>query len=370
MNNVLNRLKEIALAVTSAAEARTLEQVLENIAGVSRELVQAHYAALGIPNDDGTLLYFKTSGMTPEEIRNMAHPPRGIGLLGAIMQERRSLRIENIQDDKRAVGFCEGHPIMTTLLGVPIQLGDRLYGTLYLCDRLDGKPFSEDDQWLIETMAGYAALAIAGSQLREQQKRLALLEERERISMELHDGVIQSLYAIGMSLELSRTNGGMQAFDLDKTMGDLNNVIEDIRRYIMNLKARDHHQKTTRECLQDMLVRMHIPKTLQVELNIPDGYPPFTGITFDAICQIVHEAVSNAVRHSDASHLKIGIEENKKDFAIVISDNGKGFDPSHAIHHNGLGLHNIQQRATIHGGHVNIDTAPGCGTRLTIKIPY
>jgi signal transduction histidine kinase len=369
MNDVLGHLKEIVSAVTAAAEAKTLEQVLENIAEVSRKLVQARYAALGVPNNDGSLKYFKTTGMTPEEIRRISHFPRGTGLLGVIMRERKTLRLERMQDDERAAGFCEGHPVMTSLLGVPIQAGERLFGMLYLCDRVDGKPFSEEDEILIEVVAGYAALAITGAQLREQEKRLTLLEERERISMELHDGVIQSLYAIGMNLELARTTENVQDAVLGKVVNGLNAVIEDIRRYIMNLKATEQRQMTIEECLQEMVTRLHIPKSLSVEIDASDGYSPFGSLQFEAVCQIVQEAVSNVIRHSDASHLRISAHENSKSFQIVISDDGKGFDFSLAGSHNGLGLRNIQQRALIHGGRVEIDTAPGQGTKLTIVLP-
>jgi signal transduction histidine kinase len=369
MNDVLGHLKEIVSAVTTAAEAGTLEQVLENIAEVSRNLVGARYAALGVPDGDGGLRYFKAVGISPDEARRIGHLPRGLGLLEVIMRERKTLRLAHMQDDKRAAGFCENHPIMTSLLGVPIQAGERLFGMLYLCDRIDGQPFSEKDEILIEAAAGYAALAIAGSYLREQQSRLTLLEERERISMELHDGVIQSLYAIGMSLDMARTADNHENGVLAKAVSDMNTVIEDIRRYIMNLKASDQHQRTVQECLRDMIRRLHIPTSLDVEIDAPNSYPPFTGIAFEAICQIVHEAVSNVVRHSNASHLRVSVREMAKQFQIVIADDGQGFDLSGPGSHKGLGLHNIQQRVLIYGGRVDIDTHPGQGTQLTITLP-
>ncbi|MBN1309783.1 MAG: GAF domain-containing protein [Anaerolineae bacterium] len=369
MNSVLGHLKEIVSAVTTAAEAGTLEQVLENIAEVSRKLVGARYAALGVPDSDGSLRYFKTAGITPEEAQNIDHLPTGKGLLGVIMRERKTLRIERMQDDERAAGFCEGHPMMTSLLGVPIQAGERLFGMLYLCDRIDREPFSEEDQILIEAVAGYAALAIAGSHLREQQKRLTLLEERERISMELHDGVIQSLYAIGMSLEMAHNSGNSRDGVYAKAVNGLNAVIEDIRRYIMNLNAIDQRQRTIHECLQEMTMRLHIPSSLSVTIDAPDDYPPFTGIAFEAICQIIHEAVSNVIRHSAATRLEISVQEKLKDFRIIIADDGKGFDFSSADNHKGLGLHNIQQRVSAYGGQIDVDTAPGQGTRLTVTLP-
>ncbi|NWG17588.1 MAG: GAF domain-containing sensor histidine kinase [Chloroflexi bacterium] len=366
---ILSQLKDIASAVMYAAEAGDLEQVLERIAQVSKDLVNARYAALGVPDAGGKLKYFKFVGVSKEQIAQMAHLPVGRGLLGTIINDRKAVRLERMQDDPRSVGFCPGHPYMTSLLGVPIQVGQQLFGILYLCDREDGQPFSEQDEWLIETMAGYAALAIAGSQLGDQQRRLALLEERERIGMELHDGVIQSLYAIGMHLDLMRMAGDVVEQDIQQVIDNLNTVIGDIRRYIMNLQTSDLRQKTIYQRLADMITRLHIPESLQIQILAPDDQPLFTPATFEAICQMANEALSNAVRHANARTISISTRQKDNLFEIVIADDGQGFDPEGLANHNGLGLRNLQQRAALHGGRVHIETAPGAGTRLTISIP-
>ncbi|MAS37305.1 MAG: hypothetical protein CL610_25110 [Anaerolineaceae bacterium] len=365
--NVLNQLQEIAEAVMFAAEGGSLEKVLERIAQVSGELANARYAALGVPDGRGGLRFFKVYGMSTDEIQHLAHLPVGRGLLGVIMRERAPLRLENMQDDPRSAGFCHGHPSMTSMMGVPIQVGTQLFGMIYMCDRLDGKPFDDQDQQLAETIAGYAALAIAGAQLSEQQSRLSMLEERERIGMELHDGIIQSLYAIGMHLDLMRFSGNAEREALDPIITQLNQAIEDIRRYILNLKSA--HVKTVRTCIVDMLNRLYIPPKLVVDLLAPDEPPPFTSNTFDSICQIANEAISNAVRHADATCLSISIQQDQNRFQITIEDDGKGFDMEAVKNNHGLGLHNMQQRAQLFGGNVSIESAPGQGTTLTITIP-
>ena len=368
-NFLLNRLKDIATAAMSAAEAGSLEQVLERVAHVSGELVNARYAALGIPDGKGGLRYFKVAGMSPEQISHIEHLPIGRGLLGAIMEERQAVRLERMPDDSRSSGFCSHHPPMTSLLGVPVQSGDRLFGLLYLCDRLDGQPFSEQDQSLIEAMAGYVALAIVGSQLSEQQSRLTLLEERERFGMELHDGVIQSLYAIGMNLELMSTAPDRSLPDLQPVIRDLNTVIEDIRRFILNLKTSSYRQRTIYENLRDVLARLHVPDTVTVEIEAPDLPPPLSPQAFEAVSQMVHEAISNTLRHARASYVKVSTYQDESSFQILIADDGQGFDLNDASRRAGLGLRNIQQRALLNGGQVHIDSAPGQGTRLTIIIP-
>ena len=366
---ILDRLKEIATAVMGAAEAGSLEQVLQRIAHVSSELVNAQYAALGVPDDKGGLRFFKVAGILPEQVSRINHLPFGHGLLGAIMHDRKAVRLARMQDDPRSSGFCSGHPMMTSLLGVPIQVKEQLFGILYLCDRRDEKPFTEQDEWLVETIAGYAALAIAGSQLSEKQSRLTLMEERERIGMELHDGIIQSLYAIGMQLQLTRLSHELPGDVLGAPVKDLDTVIEDIRRYILNLKVSSYTQQTVSAALNDLVARSHIPATLKVVIDAPDRLPPFAPPVFEAVCQIGFEALSNVIRHSNAQHASIKVIQTERSFQLVIEDDGQGFDLHDATEHHGLGLRNIQQRARIHGGSIGIETAPNKGTRLTITVP-
>jgi signal transduction histidine kinase len=366
---ILAQLKEIASAVMYAAEADKLETVLERIAQVSLQLVNAQYAALGVPDGKGGLRFFKVAGLTAEQAAHLTHLPRGDGLIGAIMEERKSIRISKMQSDARSIGFCAAHPSMTSLLGVPIQIGQQLFGTFYLCDRLDNQPFDIQDEWILETLAGYAAVAIASSQLNEQQNHLALLVDRERIGMELHDGIIQSLYGIGMHLELMRLSGGASESDLGGTIANLNEVIEDIRSYIMNLHGGMQKGKTVRVSLLDILSRLYTPENLNIILEAPETSPPFTPAVFEAICQMANEAISNAIRHAKATNITIRAEQIKNEFIIVVEDDGHGFDVAKLTHDGGLGLRNLQQRAALFSGHVNVQSAQGDGTRLTITMP-
>lgn len=371
MNNVekLDQIKAIITLVMYAVEANELEQVLERIAQASRDLVNARYAALGVPDGHGGLRYFKTAGMTPEQIRKMDHLPEGHGLIGAMMYDRSALRLDDIADDPRSSGFPEGHPHMARLLSVPIQLGQQLFGVIYLTDREDGLPFDSTDQTLVETMAGYAALAIAGAELHRKQNKLKLLEERERIAMELHDGVIQSLYAIGMHLDLIRTSDNFGPDAVLPIIHDLNDVIEDIRHYISELQHRDTRHRTIRQSLNAMLDRLHVPESLEIQIDAPQAKSPFSPAKFESVCLIINEAISNAVRHSDASLIELNAQVNETQFIVTIKDNGRGFALSDVQQKTGLGLRNMQQRARIYGGQVEIQSHPGHGTELVINIP-
>lgn len=371
MDITLARLKEISQAVLYASEGASLEEVLERIANVARELVNTRYAALGVPNGIGGLRYFKTTGMTPEEVAMLAHPPKGHGLIGAIMNERRAIRLEQMQDDPRSVGFPQHHPPMQSFLGVPIQMGQQLFGMLYLCDKQDNLPFDDADELLVETISGYAALAIANGQANATQHRIALLEERERIGMELHDGIIQSLYAIGMQTQLISYSESIQPDDLQPIVRGLDDVIEDIRNFILQLHQRNDNGQTMLKSFQSIVSRLYLPEKMIVHIDAPDAKPPFLASVFESVCLIVNEAVSNVARHASASRLHITAKQDGRAMVITVEDNGRGFDPEQqeASENEGLGLLNMRYRARLYGGEVHIESAPERGTRLTIIVP-
>lgn len=145
----------------------SLETVLERIVSLAREQAGARYAALGVVDEEGNLEKFIPVGMNPTEMNHIDHPPLGRGLIGAIQRERRTLRVAEIRKDGRAVGFPLHHPPMRSFLGVPILLGDRLLGQIYLTDKEDYPEFTPDDEQVIETLAAYAAVAITNARLYE-----------------------------------------------------------------------------------------------------------------------------------------------------------------------------------------------------------
>ncbi|MCA9947247.1 MAG: GAF domain-containing protein, partial [Anaerolineales bacterium] len=227
-------------ATMAIAGELTLDKVLQQIVDVARELADAQYAALGVPNKQGFLETFIDSGM-PDEIANaIPHLPKGLGLLGAIVKERKTIRIPRIEDDPRSVGFPEGHPPMVPFLGVPVIAGRETLGNLYLTNKIGADEFTQTDQDLVELLAAHAAVAIQNARLYEQVGRLAIVEERTRIGMDLHDGIIQSIFAVGLTLESTKLSlpGDPQEADilLSHAIEALNATIRDIRNFILDLR--------------------------------------------------------------------------------------------------------------------------------------
>ncbi|MGH2628845.1 MAG: sensor histidine kinase, partial [Anaerolineales bacterium] len=153
---------QAALAITSEL---SLEHVLKRILDSARQLSQARYAALGVFHPDGRLAQFVFSGVTTEESEAIGACPTGLGLLRAIVTERRTLRVPDIRSDHRSSGFPPGHPPMTSFLGVPIMIGGEVLGNLYLTDKQGAAEFSSADADRIEILAAHAALALRNAQL-------------------------------------------------------------------------------------------------------------------------------------------------------------------------------------------------------------
>jgi two-component system sensor histidine kinase DevS len=159
----------------------SLDVVLERIVNLAREQAGARYGALGVQDKAGKLVRFIPVGMTADEVRQIDHPPVGLGLIGAIARERRTIRIPDITQDKRIVGFPPNHPPMTSFLGVPIISGSQLLGQIYLTDKEDYTEFTRDDERVIETLAAYAAVAIVNARMYEDMVvRDQTLSQRNR----------------------------------------------------------------------------------------------------------------------------------------------------------------------------------------------
>ena len=232
-SEALAALNQAALAVASNL---SLDKTLHEIVESARKLAGARYAALGVPDGSGRLIRFIHSGMAPDVTASIDHLPQGLGLLGAILREGRTIRIPRISEDPRSVGFPPGHPTMEAFLGVPIKAGNEILGNLYLTDKLDGTEFTRADEAVIELLAAHAAIAITNARLYEQVGRTAIVEERSRIGMDLHDGIIQSIYAVGLTLEhatyLMDEDVPAARERLGEAIKGLNTIIKDIRNYL------------------------------------------------------------------------------------------------------------------------------------------
>src|SRR5512136_1174826 len=367
----LEALFEATMTITAEL---ALDRVLQRIVDLARSLVSARYAALGVPNAGGSgLEKFVTAGMTPQEIGRIGHLPVGKGLLGLLLREPKPLRIRRLEDDPRSSGMCEGHPGMTSFLGVPIIFKGKLLGNLYLTDKIGADEFSEQDEHLITMLAAQAAIAIENANLYNQVQRLAVLEERERIAMDLHDGIIQSIYGVGLMLEyvgLMFDESPEQAHKrLQDSISALNEVIRDIRNYILALLPQRFQNKNLSAGLVD-LVRAFKANTL-ITVDVQTADRADADLTTDqstGLFHITQEALANIAKHARARNVTMNLRRDGALVILSIQDDGRGFDTSTVKAYTGHGLQNMQERARALGAQLRIDSAPGQGTLVEVKL--
>lgn len=364
-------------ATRAIAEILDLEAVLQVIVERVRDLVDARYAALGIADASGRLERFITVGLTAETRAAIGPLPVGHGLLGVIIRESRTLRIPDIAAHPDSYGFPPHHPPMTSLLGVPITVGGRAVGDLYLTDKQGSPEFTATDQRIVELFARHAGIAIENARLHDRLAAMRVVAERDRIGRDLHDGVIQGLYAVGLSLEevaeLVDERPADAVARVDEAIDAIHRSIGEIRGFIIGLRP----GLDTTDLIGGIAAHadnLRLSSTIDVELEVA-GEPAAraAGALPPAIrgelLHLVREALSNVTRHSRATQTRIVLRADDHELVLEIRDNGVGFDataPSPEGHH---GLLNLRQRAAAAGGRLELDTMPGTGTRLVVHVP-
>ena len=373
----LAALHEAALALTEELDLGT---VLQLVVDQARTLAGAKYGALGVLDEKGIFFdQFITSGITPEQRARMGPPPLGHGLLGVLIKDGESIHVPNIAIDPRGVGFPPNHPQMRSLLGMPINFKNEILGDLYLTDKMtpsgEVTDFSERDQRLLEMFASQAAIAIKNAQLYRQSQQLTLLQERERFGMDLHDGVIQSLYAVGLMLEDAQYQTEVRAEEartgIARAIEGLNDVIRDIRNYILDLRPQRFQGHHLPDGLAELAREVRAHSFLNVSVQIESG--DWTRLSHEHTVEILHiarEALTNVRKHSRASQVEITLTRQPQALALAIADNGIGFDPKLAINGEGNGLHNMQERAQALGGKIAITQREAGGMCVELLIPF
>jgi signal transduction histidine kinase len=374
--SLLKRNEQLAafrVAAASIAHEYELSQLLQRFVDVSRQLTNARYGALSVLAPDGTIAEFITSGISDDERARIGHPPVGRGLLGATIREG-ALRIDDMSSDPRSVGFPPHHPQMRSLLGVPVRArGGGQLGNLYLTDKIDAAGFDEADEQMVRTFAAHASIAIETSHLQGEARAVAILRERERIGMDLHDGIIQSIYAVQLGLEgaeedLDDANVPAAKKALGATIDQLNGVIRDVRSYIFELRPAKLSYDLS-ESVSRMARELGARNSARINLDITPALPPLGEAQRTAIFHIAQDALVNAQRHAQASEITISLHGGLNAVNLVVSDNGAGFDVSAERPEHHRGLRNMVARAHSSGGKATIESEPGLGTTVRAEFP-
>lgn len=237
------------------------------------------------------------------------------------------------------------------------------------------QPLDELETQYLATISSWLGTAIENLRLNMQGKRLAILEERERIGMDLHDGIIQSIYAVGLTLEHARLlmsedlNGAHQR--IDQAIADLNSTIRDIRAYILDLRPRQLHDEDLMQGIQRLVNEFKANTLIPVSLQGPaDGFPGMTDSEALTMFHIAQEALANIAKHAHAKKVEVVVWKTSDRVLLEIHDDGRGFDPTKVHVAIGHGVSNMQTRARNAGGDVEIYSEPGQGTTITTWVPF
>ena len=360
---------EMARTNRLLAESEGLRGVLRGIASRAREITSADYAAIALFDDEPLLERFTYVGMDDELARALGRPPIGRGLLGALAHAEGALRLDDLQSHPSFTGWPDGHPDMCGFLGVPVRAGETS-GALYVTRIRGREPFSDFDQLAASTLALQAALIVAQALDFERTGRIGLLEERVRIAHDLHDGTIQSLYALGLELE---TAGSVGAGDpapseaVDRAVDRINGLIQEIREYITTLEAPTpaNEPELTRDI--PYALRQLVPEGIDTIVNLsPPALLDLDSRDVEDIVYIVREAVSNAVRHGSPTKIGVDLRPGEDGVVLAVQDNGAGFDPATA--RMGMGTISMRSRAEHLGGELAIIGIPGMGATVRLRI--
>jgi signal transduction histidine kinase len=362
----LEALRAVAAAILRSDRA---EVVLGLVAGYARELAGADLATVAVPTDDGELAIEAADGEGAERVRGVRFPVEG-SVAGEVLRTGKVVVLADATADERTGQPLVGLGGVGPALFVPLSAEGRAFGTLAVANATGGPGFREADVQLLETFAEQAAVALEHARLRRELDRLAVLEDRERIAKELHDGAIQALFAVGMGLQ----GAAMLARDtelagrISGAVEELDRVIRDLRNYIFGLRpgilADRQLDQALRRLVEEFAQRTGVVAVAEID---PDAAAELAGRAGDVV-QLAREALSNVSRHAAATTCRISLRRGDGDLVLEIDDDGRGFDPDQ-VAGTGHGLGNLRGRAAALGGRAEISSVPGQGTTVRVTIP-
>ncbi len=341
-----------------------LDVLLETIVETARGLVGSRYGALGVIGPDGAhLSRFLTAGIEPSVRRAIGPSPHGHGVLGAVIDQAAPVRAEHLHEHPAFEGFPEHHPDMTTFLGVPVLSGDgQIFGNLYLTDRLDGQPFDDEDEAIVEAFGRAAGLVIDQATLRAHLRDLTLSEERERLARDLHDTVIQRLFGVGLALQmaLSAEIDDPARVRINQALDDLDATIHEIRTTIFEIDQDDFEGLRVSARVGALIEEARERLGLEVYLHLaPEVDGAVSPRCAHHLASALREALANVARHAQAHGVDVTITLDGPLVRLAVRDDGVGFRVRVGP---GRGLKNLTSRAHELGGDCVVESAPGHGT--------
>ena len=365
----LQAVREATGAILAGAD---VESVLRLVARWARDLAGADLATVVIPGAAGEDMRITVAeGTHTDGLEGMVVPLDG-SLAGEVIRSGEPLVLEDASSDTRSYQPMVGSGRMGPSLFVPLTVRGRAFGTLAVANEVGGRRFTDEDVRLVETFAGQASLGLEYGRVQAEIQRLTLLEDRERIAKELHDGVIQALFAVGLSLQ------GTAAIVAERRVGarlqdavnEIDRVIGDLRSYIFGL--RPHVLASTRglgAALDQIAHEFESTSGVTTVVEIDESLEGPLADNAVHIVQLAREALSNVGKHARAQTCRLSLRRAGSEALLEVDDDGTGFDVAAALESGGMGLGNLRSRAGSIGGTLDVTSAPGEGSTIRVTLP-
>ncbi|MGW0778382.1 GAF domain-containing sensor histidine kinase [Streptomyces sp. NPDC002835] len=369
-----------AVSTALLAMSRHLEvrDVLKTIVASARELLDAEYAALGVPDDHGGFAQFVVDGVSDAQWKAIGPLPRQHGILASMLRDAKPERLADVREDPRFEGWPSAHPDMSDFIGLPVKDGDEVMGALFLANKRCPRPeggcgFTEEDEQLLDILAQHAAIALTNARLYERSRELTIAEERSRLAHELHDAVSQKLFSLRLTAQAA---AALVDRDPDRAKGELQQVAH------LAAEAADELRAAVVELRPAALDEDGLVNTLRTQIQVLDRAHS-ARVTFDtcgiralpatqeeALLRVAQEALHNALRHSGAAQVDVVLVRRGQGAVLSVTDNGRGFEPR-AVRRAGrhLGLVSMRDRASGVGGRLSVESEPGKGTTVEMEVP-
>ncbi|MGA8296703.1 MAG: GAF domain-containing sensor histidine kinase [Acidimicrobiales bacterium] len=365
------RLQQLLEAVLVIERDLDLEIALRHIVEQACWVARARYGALGVI-EPGTkrLAQFITVGIDAELRAKIGHLPRGDGVLGVLIDDPEPIRLRSIADHPKSVGFPENHPPMGSFLGVPVRIRDEVYGNLYLGDKIDAEEFTEEDSDILQALAVGAGIVIENARLHARVGELDVAADRVRIAHDLHDTVIQRLFATGLSLQSTAQRVAVPEVQqaIQVAVEDLDDTIRQVRTAIFALEPIPQGRRSVRARVLDLAAES--VRSLGFEPSVTVAGPIDTEVSEHVatnVLAVLREGLTNVARHAHASQVSIDLRVENYRLMLVITDDGIGIGTSAGPARRGLA--NMQERAAALGGTFSASDASPSGTEVRFEVP-